>query len=268
MLTVGSLVRECELELAAGADAADREIRWVHISELEDPTPWLSGGELLLTTGIQLTSATRQRTFVELLASKEAAGIGVGTGFSFKRVPKALAEAAEQQGLPLFEIPYEMPFIAITEYAFGTLVNDQYDVLQRAGEVHERLERLVLEGRGLGQVLDSIATAVGGSALVLDSSGHELDRHPPRGGPDVGAVEAVGAEMASRDGAGRVGAFEPAAADLDDRALVVPVSGRRDTSPIAWLLVVSREDRLGDFERLIARQAFCTSRQNTPACRP
>ena len=29
-------------------------MRWVHSSELLDPTPWLSGGELLLTTGLQL----------------------------------------------------------------------------------------------------------------------------------------------------------------------------------------------------------------------
>ena len=57
MLTVGSLVSDCGLELIAGADGAERPIRWVHISEIEDPTPWLSGGELLLTTGIQLSSA-------------------------------------------------------------------------------------------------------------------------------------------------------------------------------------------------------------------
>ena len=49
MLTVGNLVSDCGLELIAGADGAEQPIRWVHISELEDPTPWLTGGELLLT---------------------------------------------------------------------------------------------------------------------------------------------------------------------------------------------------------------------------
>ncbi len=44
MLTVGNLVADCGLELVAGTDAAGRSIRWVHISELEDPTQWLSGG--------------------------------------------------------------------------------------------------------------------------------------------------------------------------------------------------------------------------------
>ena len=47
MLTVQSLLDELDLELATGADAAAAPVRWVHISELQDPTPWLSGGEAL-----------------------------------------------------------------------------------------------------------------------------------------------------------------------------------------------------------------------------
>ena len=54
MLPLRALLRELELEIAAGEAGLDRAVRWVHISELADPTPWLSGGELLLTTGLQL----------------------------------------------------------------------------------------------------------------------------------------------------------------------------------------------------------------------
>jgi purine catabolism regulator len=254
-LTVGSLASECGLELAAGSDGADREIRWVHISELEDPTRWLSGGELLLTTGIQLTNAAKQRRFVELLDGIGLAGIGFGTGFSYKQLPKAIAEEASRREMPLFEVPYEMPFIAITERAFGHLVNEQYDVLHRASQLHERLERLVLEGRGLDRVLGSIASAVGGAALVLDTGGRELARHPRRGGPAAGVAEAVADELARRERSASVAAFAPDGEDLAERALVVPVSGRRDASPIAWLAVVSQGEALGEFERLIARQA-------------
>ena len=94
MVTVGSLVADCGLELAAGEGSADRELRWVHISELEDPTPWLSGGELLLTTGIPLRTPARQRRFVGLLAERDVAALGFGTGFDHKRLPKALVDEA------------------------------------------------------------------------------------------------------------------------------------------------------------------------------
>ncbi len=85
MLTVRALAAEMGLALAAGEDGADAPVRWVHISELPDPTPWLSGGELLLTTGIQLDSEERQREFVRLLADRQLAGLGFGTGFDHDR---------------------------------------------------------------------------------------------------------------------------------------------------------------------------------------
>src|SRR3954453_17844367 len=254
MLTVGSLVADCGLELGAGAEGADRAIRWVHISEIEDPTPWLSGGGLLLTTGIQLKGAARQRRFLARLAERDVAGLGLGTGFEHKRLPKALADEAEKRGIPLFEVPYEMPFIAITERAFARLVNEQYAVLERGARVHEKLERLVIEGRGIDAVLGSLAGAVGGTAIVQDAGGRELARQPAKGGPRAAARKALGAEIAARQASGAITAFEPRQGSLAERALAVPVSGRRGGSPVAWLVVISHQGRLGEFEQLTARQ--------------
>ena len=56
---------------------ATTAVRWVHISEHEDPTPWLSGGELLLTTGYNLGTAAKQRRYVELLAGRGPRGARV-----------------------------------------------------------------------------------------------------------------------------------------------------------------------------------------------
>jgi hypothetical protein len=83
-------------------------------------------------------------------------------------MPKALVAEADQVGIPLFEVPYETPFIAITEAAFSRLVNEQYDVLSRGIAVNERLERIVLQGGGLDGVAREIAAAVGGSSVVLE----------------------------------------------------------------------------------------------------
>ena len=62
-LTVESLIAELGLELASGHESAKTHVRWVHSTELSDPTPWLRGGELLLTTGIQLEGPKTQREF-------------------------------------------------------------------------------------------------------------------------------------------------------------------------------------------------------------
>jgi purine catabolism regulator len=46
-------------------------------------------------------------------------------------LPAALVAAARKRAFPLFEVPYELPFIAITERAFAQLVNERYEMLQR-----------------------------------------------------------------------------------------------------------------------------------------
>ena len=83
----------------------DAPVRWVHISELADPTPWLSGGELLLTTGMALDSAKAQRDFIARLADHGLAGLGFGTGFAHEKVPEALIEAAKRARLPAVRGP-------------------------------------------------------------------------------------------------------------------------------------------------------------------
>jgi purine catabolism regulator len=97
-LTVASLIGELGLELACGEESAQAHVRWVHSTELPDPTPWLKGGELLLTTGMQLTGPKSQRELIERLADHDIAGLGFGTGLAHKRLPAALVNAARTRG--------------------------------------------------------------------------------------------------------------------------------------------------------------------------
>ena len=71
----------------------------------------------------------------------------------------------------MFEVPYELPFIAITEKAFTQLVNEQYEILQRSSAIQKRLERLVLEERGLDELVRALAAAIGGAVVVLSACG-------------------------------------------------------------------------------------------------
>ena len=117
---------------------------------------------------------------MRLLAGHGLAGLGLGTGFAHQEVPEALREEAAELGFPLVEVPYEVPFIAVTEKAASHLVNEHYAVLQRALSAHERLERIVLSERGLDGVADAIASLIGGPALIFDARGNELVRRTHR----------------------------------------------------------------------------------------
>jgi purine catabolism regulator len=163
------------LRLIAGGEATRRPVRWVHASELDDPTPWLKGGELILTTGMGLgATPAKQRAYVKRLVRADVAGVGLGLGFSYDRTPRPMIAAAEAAGIPLFEVPYPVPFIAITEAIFTRIVAEQYNTLQRAVDAEHALTRAVMQGGGVEGVARSLADVVKGWALVLDLYGQAM----------------------------------------------------------------------------------------------
>jgi len=253
MLTVQSLLDELGLDLAAGAEAARAPVRWVHISELEDPTPWLSGGELMLTTGIPLDTPAKQRKYIRQLIEHNLSGLGFGTGFSHARLPRALLQEARKRDFPLFEVPYSTPFIAITEKAFARLVNEQYEVLQRGLAVQRRLEKLVLEERGLEEIAGTISSAVGGTVAILDSRGKRIAGRGFRRELSADAVGEIRREAVSHSGDGHP--FVPGHPSVAGRALAHPVISPGGGPPQAWVVIVRDSGGLGDFERLILQQA-------------
>ncbi len=244
MLTVRDLVDGTPVQVLAGARGLDRPVRWVHISELADPTPWLSGGELLLTTGMGIHDGGR--AYVEGLATHGIAGLGVGTGVGgLETVPREMAEAADAHGFPLFEVPYETPFIALTEKAFTHLGNEQAAMLQRAIAAHDRLERIVLSERGLDGIAAALAGLVEGAAAVFDARGDVLASR----GLDPAATEATAVEIRRRS------AVSPARGFATGSAIALPVPRPGGGEAQAWLLSARADGVLTELDRLVTHHA-------------
>ena len=273
MLTVRELLRDLDVRLVAGEGSLNLPVRWVHISEILDPTPWLSGGELLLTTGMQLDTPEQAREYAVRLADHHLAGLGFGTGFKHATVPEALLEVAAEREFPVFEVPYELPFIAITEAAFTQLVNEQYAVLRRALAAQERLERLVLSERGLEALVSALATLIGAAVVVFDSRGEPLQQHAFRREIEPRALETLRGEVHERARRREARAFVPSLFE-GNQGLALPVAfdgaprpernGGNDPArpgrdpvrrPEAWLVAIKDAGPLSDFDRLTLHQA-------------
>ncbi len=174
MITVQDILEipELNLRLLAGHKSTSNPVRWVHITEVPDPTKWLKGGELLLTTGYSFVGDEEQQVAqIKRLIDHNISGLGFGTGFSFDKVPPAIVAVAEEYGFPLFEVPYHVPFLAITEAVASKIVNEQYSLLQRSLAVHEKLTKIVLEEKGLEAILSTLSALVGCSAVLFDFHG-------------------------------------------------------------------------------------------------
>ncbi|MET0932928.1 MAG: PucR family transcriptional regulator [Mycetocola sp.] len=114
-----------ELSLLAGSDSErmTAPISWIHSSDLADPTPFLDAGHVVLTTGTQFGSSTTPsdyNRYVERLTAHGILGIGFGTEV-VQGTPPDLVTACERLGMPLFEVPYRVPFIAVIREAADRL---------------------------------------------------------------------------------------------------------------------------------------------------
>jgi purine catabolism regulator len=250
-LTIGDLLRTAAVDIrpVAGAGGLSNTIRWVHVSELEDPTPWLKGGELLLTTGMGVgKTPAQQRAYLDRLRKADLAGLGFGTGFSFRSVPRALVAAADRAAFPIFEVPYEVPFIAITEAVFTRLVAEEYDLLSRSLEAEHSLTRAVLEGEGIDGIVASLTRATRGWALLIDLHGAVMSAMPKGARAHAGLVSA---ELHSPRAEGQ--RFSLSVLDGDQHIAVQPVTAQ---GRIEAFLAVGKKQALTQFDRIVSSHAL------------
>ncbi|TDB85711.1 PucR family transcriptional regulator [Actinomadura sp. KC216] len=163
----------------------DTPVVWVAVSELEDPTPFLEGGELVLTTGMRLGGANAAG-YVSRLVARGVAGLGFAVGVIHDDVPPELISAARDQGLVLLEVPRPTPFIAIGKAVSRTLAAEMYEDVTRAFQAQRELTRAALTGPGA--LVARLARLLGGWALLLDASGAVQHAEPADARDRAGAI--------------------------------------------------------------------------------
>lgn len=137
-------VSRFRLRLVAGEPGLDRPLRWAHSTELPDPSPHLRGHEIVLTVGASLRDPGACTAFAEAVKAGRGSAIGYGVGDVTEEVPAELAEACERLGLPLLEVPAEVPFLGFTEW-FAERLASTADVRHEREETG-RLLRMVQQG--------------------------------------------------------------------------------------------------------------------------
>ena len=224
MLTVRDVLTDLDVQLLAGEDGLDAPVRWVHISELTDPTPFLSGGELLLTTGMALDSAKAQRDYIDRLADHGLAGLGYGTGLRApegaqgggrRRARRAASRCSRCRTTRRSSRSPSAPSRAWSTSSTRCC----------AGRSPRRSGCRASSSASAGStaIVAAIAALVGGPALVFDGRGELEAMHAFRRALEPEAVAAIGEELRDRARRGEARGFVPAHADLSTRALALPV---------------------------------------------
>lgn len=190
--------------------ALDRPMRWVHSSDLTDPTPFLADDLALLTTGSQFTAedAAGIDAYVERLAGRGIIGLGFGTGIGLgpdgqlSGIPDRLIDACESVGIALFEVPYATPFIAVARAHSEAIAAQAFARRTWALDAQRALARAALRPRGLESTLSELARRLEQWVGMFDATGMLVHEHPVGRLPvdDAAALATRATELIARGG--------------------------------------------------------------------
>lgn len=153
--------------VVAGSAGLGREVRWVHNAGVPDAPQWLNGGELVMTTILNMPQEIEeQREYVRQMAAKDVAGLVLTVGRYIDTIPDHLCEAAESCDFPLIEIPYTTRFVDIAKAINERISQSSLHMIQRALDIHQTLTTVVLEGGGLKHLAEKLAQLIGHSISI------------------------------------------------------------------------------------------------------
>ncbi|WP_424936397.1 MULTISPECIES: PucR family transcriptional regulator [Bacteria] len=179
--------------------ALDRPVRWVHSSDLADPTPFLADDLVLLTTGTQFSDDDPARIpdYVARLAARGVLALGFGTDVHRAGIPEELVTACAAQEIALFEVPYGTPFIAIARAHAEAIAAEAYARRTWALETQRALALAALRPHGLESTLTELSRRLGCWVGMYDGAGALV-----HGGPRTTGASAAGSTGSRLDGPG------------------------------------------------------------------
>ncbi|MFF4710205.1 helix-turn-helix domain-containing protein [Streptomyces eurythermus] len=186
------LARE-DLALRRIAGPADPGIviHGAHTSEMADPSPYLLGGELLLTAGVHIPEGAGRgpgeyfADYVSRIVAGGGAALGFGVAPVHDTVPPALVAACERQGLPLLEVPPHTTFSAVARAVWQLMAQARLAELRRVTEAQQSLAAAAARPDPIPSVLRQLSQRLSGRAVLYGPDGTEVagaGRIPAEGG--------------------------------------------------------------------------------------
>ncbi|WP_347110122.1 PucR family transcriptional regulator [Paenarthrobacter sp. S56] len=247
-MRVSDLVDDPELKISLRVPGSlgrlARPITWCAPTEHMDPTPFLSVNALVLTNGMGLNVKDYRiwEAYVERLTEVPVSGLVFGLGAAHRDLPAGLLEACEAHGLPLLELPPEVPFVLVMRHVEQVIAKERYEELRSGWELADECTRLAADGRSLATVLERVASFVQARVTVVDDVGFEL----------IGAGDAGGgtARTTLRIPSGESQRFRLMIEGIKSTVVLQPILG-----PVAAVIAMQLSYTLGSRSPLHSREA-------------
>ncbi|PSR20827.1 MAG: PucR family transcriptional regulator [Sulfobacillus acidophilus] len=150
--------------IAGGLDGLDRPVHWVHVGEIPNLGQYLKGYELVLTTGVGLTSLTARYRFIRGLITAGASGLVIELGQYLPQVPPDLIDLANVEHFPIIAFHNPVRFLELSQDINALLISQHHRILDDLEALSQGIRQAMLNTEGavrLVQLLfESIARPV------------------------------------------------------------------------------------------------------------
>ncbi|WP_046212743.1 PucR family transcriptional regulator [Paenibacillus wulumuqiensis] len=186
MKTTGVTLRELlqipllrSASVISGARGLERPVQFIDIMETPDLDGWVREGVLLMTTAYPIRHEPgRLSNMIVALSKGRAAGLAIKPAHFLQGIPEEAIRLSEECGLPLIELPPDIPYTEITQAVMEQVLDRQASMLRRSDEVYRKLTMMVLENIGIQAVNDHVSDLLKAPVAVIDNTGVTIVSSP------------------------------------------------------------------------------------------
>ncbi len=156
--------------VAAEPEQIDRDVTSAYITDLPDPSRFLSVGDVVLTSGMWLTGPEAIERFVAALVRQQVAALVVGL-VQIGHLPDVLLEVCRRERLTLLTISDRVSFKQVVDAVALGVAGPGEGLAQRALDFSRRLAEVQARGEGPQALLSEFRAGFAVSCWLIDALG-------------------------------------------------------------------------------------------------
>lgn len=123
-----------QIKLVGGESGLDNMITWVYINQDVSITDWIHGGELVFMTGLDghCSEDILERLIRECVENVASGVVIVCNPQYIENVPRSIITIADAEGLPIFEMPWELKLVDVTKEIANNIIMKQLEARSAA----------------------------------------------------------------------------------------------------------------------------------------
>ena len=163
------------MSVRAGAEGLDMRVTWAHLSEMEDPTPFVEGGELMLAGGVGISEhAAGQVEYLRRLHRYGLAALAIAHGPDMPTWTQDALDEADRLGFPVLEMPFEVSYVDIARLVAAANEQIGQQRLVRHLQIFETLQEYQIGAVELEAFVRRLSEVSGFDLYLSSPAGTEI----------------------------------------------------------------------------------------------